>query len=249
MTRQSNTPPRRSVPGDRDALAGTRLACLLMSDRYVAPALHIDAFNCPECGAFAHQEWLEGRAQVGSNGPRRNMNPEVDVSICAHCHTTALWIEDRLIHPRSLTAPPAHPDLPDDARKTYEEARAVLPDSVRASGALLRLCLQQLVADVGATSSDLNTAVGELVRMGLPPRVQQAMDAVRFIGNEAAHPGQIQLDDEPQTVMAMFDLVGFVVDTMITQPRQVEEMYSRLPASKLKQIERRDAAQERSAAE
>lgn len=142
--------------------------------------------------------------------------------------------------PPKLVAPPAHVDLPEPALATYNEARAVLPASARASGALLRLCLQQLVAELGAVSGNLNTAVGELVAYGLPPRIQQAMDSVRVIGNEAVHPGTIDVSEQPATVLAMFDLVNLIVETMITQPNAVNAIYEGLPQSTLDQIDRRD---------
>lgn len=28
-----------------------------MKDDYVAPEFDVDAFNCPHCAAYAHQEW------------------------------------------------------------------------------------------------------------------------------------------------------------------------------------------------
>ena len=65
--------------------------------------------------------------------------------------------------------------------------------------------------------------------MGLPPRIQQAMDSVRVVGNEAIHPGEIQVSEQPQMVLAMFNLVSLVVDSMITQPKAVETIYGSLP--------------------
>jgi hypothetical protein len=93
---------------------------------------------------------------------------------------------------------------------------------------------------LGAKSDNLNEAVGELVGMGLPPRIQQAMDAVRVIGNEAVHPGTIDLNDDSDLALALFDLVNLTVDTMITQPKMVAELYGRLPQSKRDAIDKRD---------
>lgn len=172
------------------------------------------------------------------------LHPELRVSRCQRCDLDALWIAEQMIHPRSLRAPPPHDDLPDPALSTYVEARSIASGSARAAAALLRLCLQQLVTSLGATSSNLNQAVGKLVAVGLPPRVQQAMDTLRVIGNEAVHPGTIDVNDEPAVAMALFDLVNLVVEQMITRPRAVDELYDRLPASKRAEIDRRDAPRE-----
>jgi hypothetical protein len=93
---------------------------------------------------------------------------------------------------------------------------------------------------LGATSDNLNTAVGELVASGMPQRIQQAMDTVRFVGNEAVHPGRIDFQDDPDTALSLFELVNIVVETMVTQPKLVEELYRRLPATKVEAIELRD---------
>jgi hypothetical protein len=218
------------------------LACLVMADDYVAPALNLDGFHCPYCGTYAHQTWSQGRATpIGSNAVY-GIEPPLLLSKCGRCGDSAMWIGDQIVSPAVLIAPPAHDDLADPALASYNEARGVYSNSPRAAGALLRLCLQQLVADLGAKSTDLNTAVGELVKFGLPPQIQQAMDSVRLIGNEAVHPGTIDLNDDTNMALSLFDLVNLTVEMMITQPKMVTEMYSRLPASKLAAIEKRDGA-------
>jgi hypothetical protein len=154
-----------------------------------------------------------------------------------------LWVNERLVYPPILSAPLPHEDLAQPAASTYMEARGVAPVSPRAAAALLRLCLQQLVAILGAKSDNLNTAVGQLVTTGLPPKIQQAMDAVRVIGNESVHPGTIDVNDNPTVATSLFDLVNLTVDAMVTQPKLVEEMYNRLPASKREAIEGRDSTE------
>lgn len=80
--------------------------------------------------------------------------------------------------------------------------------------------------------------------MALPARVQQALDVVRVVGNNAVHPGQIDFDDEDNAdvAAALFDLTNLIVDKMITEPRTVEELYARLPQGALEAIVRRDQA-------
>src|SRR5258708_22988331 len=88
-------------------------------------------------------------------------------------------------------------DMPESIAPLYNEARAVLPRSPRASAALLRLAIQKLCKHLGKSGKDLNTDIGELVRDGLSPRVHQALDSVRVIGNNAVHPGSIDLHHNP----------------------------------------------------
>ncbi len=95
---------------------------------------------------------------------------------------------------------------------------------------------------LGAQSDNLNAAVGKLVEMGLSPKVGQAMDALRVIGNESVHPGQIDVDDDPQLALNLFDLVNIVVQSMVTDPQMITEIYGRLSQGQRDQIERRDGA-------
>jgi hypothetical protein len=167
----------------------------------------------------------------------------VSFSKCFFCDKRAVWVEGRLTYPPIRTAPLPHEDLPEPALETYEEARGITDTSPRAGAALLRLCLEQLVEVLGTNGRDLNVSVGELVSLGMPVQIQQAMDTVRFIGNEAVHPGTIDVRDDPDMVRSLFELVNAVAESMITQPRKIGEMYSRFPETKLSQIERRDKGQ------
>lgn len=201
-----------------------------MVSEYVPPTYRVDAFHCPYCDVYCHQNW----SGYG------NSEPELDFSGCFRCGKRAVWVEGHLIFPPTRTAPPPHVDLPNPSLDVYEEARSIADQSPRAAAALLRLCMQQLVATLGSSSTNLNQAVHELVLMGLSVQIQQAMDTVRLIGNEAVHPGSIDVNDDPQMVQLLFELVNLVVESMITQPKKISELYQRLPQTKLDEIVRRD---------
>jgi hypothetical protein len=76
----------------------------------------------------------------------------------------------------------------------------------------------------------------------LPVDVQQALDAVRVIGNEAVHPGQIDVSDNPKIAAALFGLVNFIAEKMVSEPKAIEQIYGSLPPEKLAQIQKRDTA-------
>lgn len=216
------------------------VASLLMSGEYIAPKQGEGKFHCPNCHVLAHQRWGDVQLHI-ANVRSGTMQPLMTSSDCAHCGVTAVWVGESLIYPSALLAPPAHDDLAEPARTTYNEARAALPASARASAALLRLCLEQVVEALGATTGNLNDRIGELVAVGLPPPIQQAMDSLRLIGNDAIHAGQIDASDDPATALRLFGLVNLVVETMVTQPRLIAELYNGLPSTKLDQITQRDS--------
>ncbi|MCA4156476.1 MULTISPECIES: DUF4145 domain-containing protein [Priestia] len=86
----------------------------------------------------------------------------------------------------------------------------------------------------------MDSMIGQLVRKGLPKEVEKALDNLRVIGNEAVHPGTIDIKDNANVAFALFRLLNFVVDRMITQLKEIDEIYELLPEGKRKGIEQRN---------
>jgi hypothetical protein len=131
--------------------------------------------------------------------------------------------------------------MPEDLKADFEEARLIYADSPRGAAALLRLVLQKLCPHIGATKPGINDAIAELVKSGtISAALQQALDSVRVIGNEAVHPGELDLRDDAATVLTLFRLVNFIVEKAITEPKAVAAIYGALPPGKRAGIEERD---------
>ncbi len=130
--------------------------------------------------------------------------------------------------------------MPSDVQTDYEEARAIVARSPRGASALLRLATQKLVNELEGGSGDLNAKIGRLVANGLPIPIQQALDALRVIGNEAVHPGELDLEDDVETASGLFNLLNLIVEDRIEQPKRIAEMYAKLPPTKLQGIQQRD---------
>ncbi|MXX96217.1 MAG: DUF4145 domain-containing protein [Rhodothermaceae bacterium] len=149
-------------------------------------------------------------------------------------------IEDALASISRGGVPPPNPDLPDNITRDYEEAATIVELSPRGAAALLRLCIQNLCIHLGEPGKRLNKDIGELVAKGLDGRVQQALDTVRVLGNEAVHPGTLDLKDDHQTVKKMFALVNMIAKEMITLPRERDDLFNTLPENKREDIDKRD---------
>ena len=163
------------------------------------------------------------------------------ISECFNCKYISVWIYDKLVYPQRGEAPPANPDLPDDIRQDYDKASSILDLSPRGAAALIRLAIQKLCKELGQPGKKLNADIGKLVENGLDIRIQQALDAVRVIGNNAVHPGQIDLRDDRVVAESLFRLLNLIAEKMISEPKHVEEVYATLPEDALEAIERRDA--------
>jgi uncharacterized protein DUF4145 len=205
--------------------------------KYVAPRFKGKAFNCPCCGVYAHQRWVG----FFVNGVWKNSTPG-QVSICAHCDQRAYWLVDgrTMIFPPMSDAPPPHDDMPEDVAQDFSEARMVLAPSPRSAAALLRLALQRLCVHLGQKGENINDDIGELVKAGLSPKIQKAFDIVRIAGNNAVHPGELDLRDDHDTALKLFEMLNMIVEQMITRPSEIDKLYNMLPEGARKSVERRD---------
>lgn len=187
-----------------------------------------------------------GTAGMIAREPADNDWPKFKVwnlylSRCFACRKESVWLGNNIIHPETLSdVAPANDDLPDDLARDYAEAARVVAASPRAAAALLRLLIQKLCSHVLDSSSDINTMIGDLVKQGLPARVQRALDTVRVVGNEAVHPGVMDLRDDQDTALKLFRIVNVIADAMITQPKHIDALYEGLPPGKLEGIAQRD---------
>jgi hypothetical protein len=167
--------------------------------------------------------------------------PMLKVALCDACERDVVFAGASLIWPRTFTAPAPHADMPEDCLVDYKEAMSIAGSSPRGAAALLRLALEKILPHIGAKAKGINDAIKELVAEGtIPKRVQQALDSVRVIGNEAVHPGELDLRDDAETVAKLFGLMNFIVEKAIAEPREIERLYSGLPPKKLEGIDQRD---------
>lgn len=205
---------------------------------YTPPQHQKSAFHCPTCNAYANQIWSDAHARYHAGGFQEVAR--VSFSYCTHCRNESIWLGERLVHPEASQAPRPNPDLPDEIKADYEEARSIISRSPRGAATLLRLCIQKLCAHLGETGKNINNDIAALVQKGLNPKIQKSLDIVRVIGNEAVHPGTLDLRDKAETAIHLCHLVNIITDAMITQPKMIDELYSGLPEEKRAQIEARD---------
>lgn len=257
-----------------------------MAPKIVQPTLGADSFNCPTCGALAHQDWylLQCRAYESDTAPwipdagapvraiaaghpdvaeffkkrllqvpfldhgedkwSRLRLENVNVSECFSCRALAIWVYDQPIFPPSSFSVEPNTDLEEEIKLDYREAAKILDLSPRGAAAILRLCVQKLCIQLGEAGKNIDADIASLVRKGLEPSLQRALDIVRVIGNESVHPGQIDLRDDRETATKLFHLVNIIADAMISRPKQIAELYGKLPESKLRAIEKRDGSNE-----
>jgi hypothetical protein len=166
---------------------------------------------------------------------------KLSIARCHACGESTLWINDDLVYPKTTAIDLPSLDMDIDIQNLYNEASSIVLDSPKGASALLRLALQKLLVQLGEKGKDINSDIASLVSKGLSPKIQQALDFVRVVGNESVHPGTIDLDDNMDIAISLFKLLNFITEEMITKPKEIESLYENiLPQSKRDAIEKRD---------
>jgi len=136
----------------------------------------------------------------------------------------------RLIYPKAANRTPPSPDVPKEFADDYVEACLVLADSPKASAALSRRCLQHILREVSKVKhADLFNEIQEVIGRGsLPTHISESLDAVRNIGNFAAHPmkakstGEI-VPVEPGEAEWNLDTLEALFDFYFVQPALMQK--------------------------
>jgi uncharacterized protein DUF4145 len=135
-----------------------------------------------------------------------------------------------LAHPRTASRPPCPREVPPVLAEEYREACLVLSDSAKASAALSRRCLQNLLREEAKVKpGNLADEIQEVIASGkLPSSLVESIDAIRNIGNFAAHPmkseksGEI-LPVEPGEAEWNLDVLESLFDFYFVQPEVIRK--------------------------
>lgn len=214
-----------------------------MNNKYIAPGRFLKSFTCPHCQTLSLMRFESYDSQEDINESlsfRTPIKNRLYIARCCNCDKKIVWIDNEYIYP-NIAADEVNPDLPESVKQLYNEAGLIYNQSPRAACALLRLAIDRLCNELGETDRDINKNIGALVEKGLPKKVQQALDVVRVVGNKAVHPGVIAFDvDDANTAKTLMRLINMIGQSMITDPKEIEDMYNQLPESAKESIERRD---------
>ncbi|MGO4348140.1 DUF4145 domain-containing protein [Paenibacillus sp. MCAF9] len=143
----------------------------------------------------------------------------------------------KLVYPLGKVTKTLSDEVPAMFRSDYDEAVLVLPISCKASAALSRRCLQNFLHNkLNIRKKNLAHEIDEfLATQQVPTVILDAVDAVRNIGNFAAHPlkntntGEI-VDVEPGEAEWLLEVLDLLFDFYFIQPKKLEERKTALNA-------------------
>lgn len=169
--------------------------------------------TCPGCNRFVLH--LENGAGLVVPQGAQNLR-------MAPARTLMVW-------PKGVSRAPVPPEVPPGIVEDYKEACLVLSDSAKASAALSRRCLQTLLREAaGVKPGDLSGEIQQVLDSGkLPPDIADNIDAVRNIGNFAAHPNKSKstgevVDVEPHEAEWNLDVLESLFDFYFVQPAKAK---------------------------
>lgn len=173
--------------------------------------------HCPSCGRFifAFRRGAYARRPIPSQGTQGDALDVCNFEFQA-------W-------PKGIARAPISKEVPRDIAQDYTEACLVLADSPKASAALSRRCLQNLLRkSAGVTPANLSGEIQQVLdSKQLPSPIAESIDAVRNIGNFAAHPikstttGEI-VDVEPHEAEWNLDVLESLFDFYYVLPAKAK---------------------------
>jgi hypothetical protein len=169
--------------------------------------------TCPACGRFViYLENVQPNLAPGSVGGRLNFASKI-----------------LMVWPKGVSRAPVPKEVPPAIAEDYKEACLVLSDSPKASAALSRRCLQNLLRQAaGVKSGELSNEIQQVLDGGkLPQTVADNVDAVRNIGNFAAHPNKSKstgeiLPVEPEEAEWNLEVLELLFDVYYVQPARAK---------------------------
>jgi hypothetical protein len=146
-----------------------------------------------------------------------------------------------MVHPKGMSRPPLPPEVPGYIAHDYRDAAAVLETSPKASAALTRRCLRNVLHHFGFRDMDLNKEIDTLIATKQVPKVlAEWLEAVREIGkfyvipSKATTAGEIQPveNGEPEVLLDLLDsMFEFFFVLPAEMDRKCAELLSKLTVS------------------
>lgn len=117
----------------------------------------------------------------------------------------------------------------------YNEAREIISSSPKASAALSRRLLQLILREkYNIKEKNLSTEIQKFISLpGIPSHLTNAIDAIRNIGNFAAHPEKEEntgliINVEPGEAEWLLEIIEALFDFAFIQPKKLEKRRNEL---------------------
>lgn len=164
----------------------------------------IFSIYCPSCHKYtsltpAPIKYTHSRSEYTTQAFWNKSHQETWwIGVCNACTEPVLVLNrGEKVFPSPLPTP-TEKDIPESMRSDLNEAKICLSNNAyRAAAVMARRTIQVAAVEKGATGDKLVAQISELQRTGkITADLKEWADAVRWIGNDAAHPEGAQVTRE-----------------------------------------------------
>jgi hypothetical protein len=142
---------------------------------------------------------------------------------------------EEVLYPKVALPKALDKSIPNVYRNDYIEAYSVLTLSPKASAAISRRLLQHILREqYNIKKGSLDKEIEDFIHLGnIPSHISEAVDAVRNVGNFAAHPlkdtntGEI-VDVEPGEAEWLLEVIDALFDFTFVQPLKIQDRRNKL---------------------
>jgi len=106
---------------------------------------------------------------------------------CTNCGEIIIFFSENMVYPLGSSRKPCPKEVPAEIAEDYKEACLVEHLSSKATAALARRCLQNMIHQQGIIKKNLSEEIDEAMKT-LPSHLSEAIDSIRLVGNFATHP-------------------------------------------------------------
>lgn len=201
--------------------------------------------NCLHCGHAVYPTVQDFALNTDKKG-----DWSIRAENCANCSNNTFTLsctkyqinrgpntERFTVYPTSTGRSPVPSDVPLDIAEDYTEACKVLALSPKASAALSRRCLQNILhSTLNIRKANLYKEIQEAIDTNrLPTDISESLDYIRNIGNFAAHPiksehsGEI-VAVEPEEAAWNLDVLELLFEYLYVRPAEARKKKDALNA-------------------
>lgn len=199
--------------------------------------------KCPHCTISFHENWVK----YSFSRHQTSLEWKYRTAVCPACNEYIIEVippfekdDPFLIYPRGANRGPVPKEVPPHIAQDYLEACNVLPISAKASAALARRCLQNMLRDNGYKDKDLSKEIDLLLNekdasKAIPSTLRMTIDGIRNFGNFSAHPitevTSLQIIEvEPEEAGWCLEILEEMFDHFYVRPFQAKARKAALDA-------------------
>lgn len=138
-------------------------------------------------------------------------------------------ITEQMIYPKQISRVAIPLEVEKEFSEDYNEACLILNDSPKASAALSRRCLQNIIRQKsGIKERDLHAEIDKVITSNIfPGHIAEVLDAIRHFGNFGAHPIEDAQTGAIITVEVgeaewLLDILEELFDFYYVQPKRIQ---------------------------